>query len=836
MKRRSAHRNVVKAPTRRIDAALVRRILLGATLLAPLALGGAHPAADAAIWALVLVALVLHVAVARREPDARHVPFTSLALLGVAGFALVRTTPVGRLFASESVSEAWRLWPDLAPRGLLAPDATAGSLLRLVGLAAAIHLGSALFSARPERQKLAAAVIAGTSLAALIGLAQWISGADRVLFVYEPLQVGRALNALSGPFVNPNQAGALAALGALFATISAWRDENPARQIGLATAAVALGIWCVALDAGAAAVALFSGVAVLSIGAITSKLGYENRGVNLAVALGVVLSVGLPALALFYDAPLAASLFSPTQLAKATTWREGLQLIVQAPLFGHGIGSWSDLAPAVLNELASTRRAYPESAFLQFVVEHGLLASLVLVTAIVADLGPWLVLRSGIQATPWRIAAAALFTSIAVEFALGLGHQAGAIVLIVALSFGMAVGTARSQRLLARRERPEAVAAWRPLAFASALILLAIPALAGLRASVDYTLHPPESAAAALVGQPLRAAAESLPHLAERAPASAAVVAIGTAVAASLGQTQLAEQRMAWLLEHAPDYSGTWGAALDLAQRRDDPAGICTALAELLERGDYDARFELVSNDVAEWVACMPRAHDAQSRVFGRLLRDGRALDVLLLSGAILVDEPANPAALEAAATSALRAQMYSGARHYAAELRREHPGLAAGWLLGADAAARDDDAEAALALLDDAVDRLGPLATVLIARADHIVTAAEAGNRPDGWRERVRADLEACTAEAIARPAMQRSHALIRARAALADGDAQRAAAILDSQLQRNGNDVFAARLRARAAVALDDTREASVWWRRLLELAPGDAEAIRMLNDAQE
>lgn len=833
MKRRAAIRTPKPASSRRVDAELLRRVLLAAVLFAPLALGAAHPATDAVLWLVVLLAAALHLPVAWRDPQARLTPFTTIALLAVAAVALLRSTNLGAFLASAQVTEAWSLWPQLGPRGVIAPDVTPGAVLRLAAMAAAVQLGATLFGARVERQKLALAAIAGTLIAAAAGLAQHLSGATRVLFFYEPHQVGRALEALSGPFVNANQAGALAAIGAIFAAVGAWRDDDPTRRIGLAAASLALSFWCIALDAGAASVALAGGLVVLALGAATSKLGAENRAAQLATAVGLFLVIALPWLAITQQHALANTIFSPTQLAKAAFWRDGLQLITQAPLLGHGIGSWSDLAPSVLADVADTRRAYPESAFLQFALEHGLIASALLVAALVADLGPWLLLRSGIQATPWRIAAAALFTAFGLEFALGLGHQAGAIALIVAITVGMAAGTARSQRLLARRQRPTTfVPVARHLIVPIAVLLIGLVAAVQAPRSMRYLLRPPEHAAAALVGQPTSLVNVELPLLAARAPASPGIVALGASLAAARGDTELAERRMLWLKSHAPRYAGTWGAALDLATRRNDAAEICSALSQLLALGDYPAPFERVSSNAADWVPCLPQTPEAQRRVFTQLLREDRVLDVLVLAGSLLIDDPRNPAALEAAAQSSLRADLVGGARHYAEELRREHPSILAGWLIGADAAARDGDDTASFALLDDAIARLGPFAPLLLARAEGVVAAAEAGDKPEGWRDRMRADLDACAAEALGRPALQRTHALLRARAALADNDPHRAASILDTLLQRENSDAFATRLRARAAGALDDARDASLWWRRLLELLPGDSEARRALE----
>jgi predicted Zn-dependent protease len=159
-------------------------------------------------------------------------------------------------------------------------------------------------------------------------------------------------------------------------------------------------------------------------------------------------------------------------------------------------------------------------------------------------------------------------------------------------------------------------------------------------------------------------------------------------------------------------------------------------------------------------------------------------------------------------------------------------PESSEGWLLGAQAQ-RTTSHPDALRLLDEGIAAHPRDVELLLARADLLVEGAEADLATEDWRARVRDDLDAAAPGTVQRPALQRTHTLLRARIALIEGDPRRAGSVLDTLLERNANDIYTVRLRARAAAAAGDRRAAVLWWQRLLTLAPDDSEATRNLSE---
>lgn len=815
------------APDRLRTAALV---VVG---LSPLALGGTHPWAEVAVWFAAIALLGVHTFRAARRDECRAIPATSVVLALVAIVTLVRATPFGAFLASAQVSDAWALWPELAPRGTAAPTLAAMAALRLAGLAAVVRLGASLFAARTDRIPLGLAVLAGAGASLLLGVAQELTGSSRVLFVYEPAQVERAIHALSGPFVNPNQAGALGAIAAVLAAFGALRIAEGPVRIALGAASFAFAAWVVALNAGAATTAMLLGMTVLLAGDFAHRLGADNKAARLATSLGAAALVAIPVVALSPLREAFGFLASPAQLVKAANWSDALALVGRSPLLGHGVGAWTDLAPSVLAESADLRRGYVESAVLQFALEHGLLALLALAAAMVVDVVPWLLGRGGSMSVPWRIVGAALLTTIGLEYTLGLGHQAAGVAVGVAALFGALSGTAQSQRRRARREaarpRPRAAA----LALDGAVLVTSLIAVFGVRAGVDTLLHGPEHEAAQLArGSTPAQLRDGVLGLAAVAPMNPGVVALGVAAAASSADDALAEARIGWLNTHAPTYAGTWGATLYLAQRQNDTARICEATRQLLDLGSRSVSLDPITQDPIAGASCLPASEPVRDRIFNELLRDQQALLVLRLADALLQQEPDSPAALEAGARAAVAARMPQGAVFYAAELRRVRPDSSEGWLLGAQAQRATSHPDA-LRILDEGIAAHPRDVELLLARADLLVEGAEADLATEDWRARVRDDLDAAAPGTVQRPALQRTHTLLRARIALIEGDPRRAGSVLDTLLERNANDIYTVRLRARAAAAAGDRRAAVLWWQRLLTLAPDDPEATRNLSE---
>lgn len=805
-----------------------RRAAMVLAIAAPLLLGGAHPVTSLALWVALLALAGVATFTAIRHGERRSWPALAVALLGLAGWLLMRVGPIGTLVGPPRVDQAWALWPSLAPRGVINPPMAATIALRAAALGSAVATGALLFADREHRRLLGAAVLLGAGACMTLGLAQLLLDADRIAFVYTPQQVAAALNPVSGAFVNPNQAGALGALAAVLAAVGAWQSEEPAKQVALAACALAFGTWVFALDARGAMVALACAAVVGLVGALARAAAGENAAARAAALAAGTAVVGALAAVLMAPTRLVGAVFTAAQLTKADNWRGAFAAALDAPLVGYGPGGWPDLATAYLAEHATQRREWVESLPLQIALDHGFLVLLGLAATLAVPVSRWWLVRSGQAATPWRVGGAMLVTVLGVEGVLGLGHQAAGYAVPACLILGAGLGTAQRQiarSLHAHRPSPSLVAAAAPMVVALALAAASLPGALG---GVSWTLRSPEARASTLAHDDT-ATLEQIDRIAAVAPGSAPVVAVGAMLAARAGQPDVATPRVAWLQQNAPLYTGTWGAALEVALRAGQSEQACAASRELLGL-DPDAGVPLdrINPDAAEWVSCVPAAGRALGRVLDRLVAEGRPFDALVLAAAVMRTEPEHVDALAGSAAAALVLQMDAQAAGFAAELRRVAPDDVRGWALGA----RATPGSAGIALLDEAVAIHPDDLDLRLTHAEALIALTEAGEPAVEWREDVDADLAATVAEAALRPALHRRHALVRARLSLLLEEFDRARVILDALLDDRANDVYVLRMRARLADREAHRRDSTLFWRRVLEQAPGDPEATRALE----
>src|SRR5699024_5386601 len=127
--------------------------------------------------------------------------------------------------------EAWSFWPELRARGGIAPGRAGLWVIRTLTFTLSAWYASQRFMRSTELLNVSRAIVVGVLLVIAVGVAQHLSHATAVLWLYEPLDWTRVVP-LAGPFVNPNQAGAYVGLGAVLAASGVhYSRERNARLI-----------------------------------------------------------------------------------------------------------------------------------------------------------------------------------------------------------------------------------------------------------------------------------------------------------------------------------------------------------------------------------------------------------------------------------------------------------------------------------------------------------------------------------------------------------------------------------------------------------------------------
>lgn len=438
---RKASTAMTRAERRDFDARHRFADVLFAILIAasPLALGGTVPAASLGLFG-ALALLTLGSWSFHLKSGARwnwHWPVVGLALL--AGWALLRATTITGPLGGELVSEGYRVWEGLRPRATLAPGHAATWAARTLSVALAAQYTAQRFSRSDRMRPLGLAVIGAGLVTAAVGLLQQLAGTHEVLFFYEPQQWSRMVP-LAGPFVNPNQAGAIAGLSAVCALAAVPRVRH-ARDKALAFAAfVVLSAYTFAVGARGAALAL--AVALLAFLVLSAATQLAGHRMTRALALALPTTLLISACVLLYAVVPAHFPFEDgTLAAKTQIWQESTRALLALPFLGVGAGAFAYAFPTLSERPFHEWTIDPEAAPLQLIWEFGLLVSLAVLTATCLLL--WRATRSQ-RTTAQHLSAGigAIATFVALEGATGLGLHASAYLLAVGAVLGVAVGRA----------------------------------------------------------------------------------------------------------------------------------------------------------------------------------------------------------------------------------------------------------------------------------------------------------------------------------------------------------------------------------------------------------
>ena len=442
--------------------------MLGATTLASVLLvGGAPRWAQAAVAALVVIALAINLG-SRRALDGRG-PLV-LALAAGATWTLLQLVPLPeavRLVLTPEL-EALRMdglelagvssWSSLS----MDPTSTLRALTffaTLVGVA----IAALRIAASPGgRYALSAYVAISAGLAALIAGVHELVGARELYGLYGPSQIGPLL----GPLVNPNHLGCLTALGGatslgllLHAKQPTWR-----RAAWTANLFICVIATLATLSRGAT-LALAVGVVVVVVTVVLQKLRGvapdedEPKGarrerfmattvpIAIMIVCGLVLAVYLAAGSVMHqlEATTLGEIEAPR--TKYVAWVSALELVRESPLVGVGRGAFESTFTRVHAASAYATFSHPENQLIQAVVEWGLAG-----TAIIGGLATWGLL---VALRRWRdgaLAAGSLGALAAVGFQSNfdfglelLGLAVPVVLLLATLTYGGLKGRTSQQ-------------------------------------------------------------------------------------------------------------------------------------------------------------------------------------------------------------------------------------------------------------------------------------------------------------------------------------------------------------------------------------------------------
>lgn len=567
---------------RRLDA-----VMLGCVAASPLALGGTHPTAAAVLFvlfsAMSVAAYGIHVRY--RRSWRQFVPIWVLAAL--CAWVLVRATPLGAWTNAPIAQDAWSLWPELTVRGGIAPGRAALWVARTLTLVATASYAALRFSRTDRVARAALALIAAGCVVAITGALQSVLGASHILGLYAPLDWARVVP-LAGPFVNPNQAGALVGLAAVVALCGARFADKPQHRIALGILCVPLTAYVALLDARGALIAVLAAALSFFAGRLVEDLSPTIRATILCVWTGLLASCAM--LALYVLLPFRAGAGAEsTLLAKMQVWNASLQVPLHAPVFGFGPRGFQDAFSSLGLNTSHVWIEDPESGPLQFAAEHGLVVSALLL------IGAGVVFFRATRNSPrsgWALSSGlnAVTIYIVLESITGMGLHASAYLAMVGVVLGILIG---------RAAREQARPAWdrRLAAQPLALLGLALVCMAALPASVQTSLADSrapliDALRTERLSSPVIDA--SLRRASRRTPGSPALILQAALLADARGDHARAMELARGARRHAPNSEQVSAATVRLAFKNRALDDACTWLDE------HETRFQSVPVDAID--------------------------------------------------------------------------------------------------------------------------------------------------------------------------------------------------------------------------------------------
>jgi len=413
---------------RAVDAGLAAVLFV-----APLAMGGRHPAGLLLFVALVGITATAWVAGQCWRRDARWTTSGAewLICAGLLLLALQLTPLPAWLLARLSLATPeflplWTSGTSAAGGGLalgswhtisLTPHATRISLVAFLAYAILFLVAVQRIRTLADVERILRWTATAAVAVAVLGLAQFLVGNGKFLWVYaHPSR--DTLHAVKAMFANENHCAHLLALGipALIWSLARWpkRLRAQARSTslaGLLGTALAVTVFAGMLTFSRGGLIVIVLAAATMIGLLACKQAIDRR-VWLLLAGGGLLA-GAALLVHGYE-PLRGEVETLASLDKLDAhggrqklWRAEFLAFQQAPIVGVGVGSCREVYPAFFPDYSNVYFSHGESAFVQVLMESGVLG-LALLLAGLALAGRWcsLALR-GLDGSAYVASAAA---------------------------------------------------------------------------------------------------------------------------------------------------------------------------------------------------------------------------------------------------------------------------------------------------------------------------------------------------------------------------------------------------------------------------------------------
>lgn len=585
---------------------------VGFLALSPLLLGGTHPVFAVAL-ALGGVAFVLAdfgLRLSANEPV--RVPDLAWLLLAVVVFAVLRNTAVLGFISPGIVREGFDLWPEIVARGTASPGRTALWSMKMLGVISALYYAANRFRRSDKVWKLAIAIIGAGLVTASLGVAQELLNAEGHLFIYTPIDWDRIV-LIGGPFVNPNQAGSLAALAAVVSFGIGHQQAKLKFRVLFIACGLFLSGYTVITGASAATLSLVLSTFALLLAIMFTRSHDENTVQRrLIVGLPLIGCAILGVLIVLIVLPLDAVPGATKSAEKLALWRQSAHAIGHGPLFGFGASSFQDIFPYFdtmqRNELARN----VESGTLQFLIEQGLIPFMVLCTSLVI-----LAVRT---AKDSRLAKRFVFPSfigistfLILDISFGMGLQSQSYAMIVGALIGGIAGRPKKAGLAARRGLVNN-------AGVAVLFVLVGVSLLGISNSVRVSLNDSEVPYAGL--DTIASIAPAIDTEAHDRPLNIVVLSQTMALRLATDEIELADRIAGFLTSHVGARKMVWRAAFRVAQDERSTLEECTLVNRYwVEFGELPREaVDFVRRQPAFTECILDREPADQCRFLGQLL------------------------------------------------------------------------------------------------------------------------------------------------------------------------------------------------------------------------
>lgn len=238
-------------------------------------------------------------------------------------------------------------------------------------------------------------VVAGTTVClSLVGIAQYLFGNGRFLWIYEPA-FGSAGGVVKGTFTNRNHFAGFLAIG--FSAVAWWtladgvrttgrrhrHSHRPAPPQRASEPRLSLGLAAMATVAFATALSLSRGgtLALILSAVTTTGLFVWSGHVGMRTAIGLLIAAGILGVALTIHGSddvgnRLATLLDEQELAEGFSrlevWKAAIRSIGGFPWLGTGVGTHADVSPISMPPTGGLVFTHAESSYLTLGVESGI--------------------------------------------------------------------------------------------------------------------------------------------------------------------------------------------------------------------------------------------------------------------------------------------------------------------------------------------------------------------------------------------------------------------------------------------------------------------------------